>query len=197
MTNDDDNELSFITPLNIQEFKQNDNLFRTRVDHSGNELLRKFSFDEVNTPELYQLAVTNLPQVVFIDLGDVYKFLKIKNHPGLDPADISLICDTVCEFLGDESEFHEALWNTFDEDVVAAISARLGSSEEAALSSVPFNEAMEVIVAIAELVKSYLVNAEYPLIEFTSFYKHEGFKNGLLGLRLRTFEEIQEDYSTS
>ena len=197
MTNDGDNELSFLTPLNIQEYKQNDNLFRTPVDHAGAQLLKRIKFDDVDTLVDYQLATLNLSPVVFIDLGDVYKFLKIKDHPGLDAADISLICDTVCEFLGEEAEYHEALYNTFDEDVIAAISARLGASEEAALSSVPFNEAMEVIVAIAELIKCYLINADYPLIETTSVYKHEGFKNGLLGLRLRTFEEIQEYYATS
>lgn len=197
MTNDGDNELSFITPLDIEEYKQNDNLFRTEVNYSGNELLQRIRFDDVDTLINYQLATLNLSPVVFIDLGDVYKFLKVKNHPGLDPADISTICDIVCDFLGDEAEYHEALWNTFDEDVVATISAKLGSSEEAALSSAPFDEAMEVIVKIAQLIKNYLINAEYPLIETTSIYKHQGFKNGLLGLRLRSFEEIHEDYASS
>lgn len=197
MTNDGDNELSFITPLDIQEFRQNDNLFRAQVDYSGNELLKRFTFDDVNTLEGYQLATSNLPPVVFIDLGDVHKFLSIKNHPGLEPTNINLICDIVCDFLGDECEYHEALWNSFDEDVVSTIAARLGSSEDAALSSVPFDEAMEIITKIAQLIKNYLVNAEYPLVETTSIYKLAGCKNGLLGLQLRSFEEIQEDYSTS
>lgn len=186
--------LSFSEDLDITEFSQNENLFRTPYTLDALEGLPSVSFEEVGGREGYATFIKDLVPVFFIDLWDVFKFLKIKQAAGFDPINLKTIAEIVCDFLGNDAEFPEALWNSFDEDVTATIVAQLDLSEYNAVMSVPFDNAMQVITSIAELIKRYLVNAGTPIIEGECVYKVADYKNGIIGLQLRTYEELEEAY---
>jgi hypothetical protein len=187
---------SFSEDLDINEFSQNENFFRTPYTLAALEALPKVTFEELGGREGYLTYIKNLTPVFFIDLWDVFKFLKIKSAPGFDPIDIKIIAELVCDFLGNDAEFYEALWNSFDENVAANVTAQLDLDEYSAVMSVPFDNAMQVINSIAELIKRYLVNAGTPIIEGGCLYKVADYKNGIIGLQFRTYEELEEEYGS-
>lgn len=192
----DSNNLKDSEDLDITEFSQNDNFFRSEICMGGIDNLNKIEFESIPNKLSYDLMTLDLPGVVMIDLGDVAKFLEVRDQPGFDPINIRRIADIVCDFLGDDSEFYEAIWTAHDENISSSISAQLGSSEEEALSSTPFEKAMDVTNAIANLVRNYLITANYPVIETSSIYKVGGYKNGIIALQLRDYSELKEEFGS-
>jgi hypothetical protein len=177
----------------IEQYSQNDIAFRADVTFKKFFELRRANIEDFDSELLYRAYIAGLPDVVFIDLWDILKFLKIKNQNGFDAIDIRSIGEIVCDYLGDEAQFHEVIWETFDEDIASVIMACLGidRDEPGWIFSLPFNTAMDVIVEIANVIKRYIVNAEYPLIGNASVYKVADSKNGILALKLRTFGEAR------
>jgi hypothetical protein len=199
--NSDSIDPSFTEGPNIQEFSQNDILFRAPVvDLEKYASLRRAQLKHFPRKLDYQLFVSGLTPVVFLDLWDVLKFLNVKRQVGYDPISIQEIANIVCDHIGDDSSLHELVWTSVDEEVADTIVAELGITEHNecmehnVLLSHPFGDAMQVVIAIAELIKSYLVNAGFPIIESESVYKVGDYKNGIIALQLRTYEELISEY---
>lgn len=178
----------------LEFFARNDNFFRSQISLGEYESLPRAKFTQFFGEESYAHYVSFYPSVLFIDLGDVAKFLKIKNEPGFEAINIEYIADAVCSFIGLDSAIHEVLWNTFDEDVSAEVQARLGVDELSSHMTEPFNTAMGIIAEISGILQCYLINSRYPLVEEKSIYTVESERGGLLALRIRTYKELEEDY---
>lgn len=181
----------------IEQFALNNNLFRQEVTFNDYEELRRASFEELQGELGWKNYIYGLMPVVFIDLLHVLRYLRFKNkhgflRPGLSAINIKTIADLVCDRMGLDDEFHELLWTAFDEEVTTAVMAELGLDEKDGLVETPFESAMDAVVEIAHVIQRYLINAGYPLIDSQSVYKVHDVKNGILALRLRTYEELEK-----
>lgn len=181
----------------IEQFAFNNNLFRNDVTFHDFGELRRIKFEELQGKLGWKNYIYGLMPVVFIDLLHVLRYLYFKNkhgfsRPGLSAINVKTIADIVCDFMGMEDEFHELLWASFDEEVASAVIAELGLDDLNGLIETPFETAMEAVVEIANIVQRYLINAGYPLVDFQSVYKVHDVKNGILALRLRTYEELEK-----
>jgi hypothetical protein len=193
---------SFNDPEDMQDIEQfafNGNLFRSDVTFQDFALLRRTTFEDLHGELGWSNYTYGLMPVVFIDLLHVLRFLYYKNEqgyarPGLNALNLKRIAQVVCNYIGDDSDFHEELWTSFDEEVASNVMAELGMDEHDAIMSGPFSNAMEAMVEIANTIKRYLVNAYYPLIGNLSVYTVHDVKNGILALRLRTYQELKIYY---
>lgn len=176
----------------IEQYSQNDKAFRAEITFQKFESLRRATLAEIDTPADYTAYLQGVPDIVFIDLWDILKFLKIKHSNGFDAIDIKAIAEIVCDYLGSDSDFQEVLYTTFDEDIASVIIACLGIDGDGPtwMLSQPFNTAMEILVEIGSLIRRYLINAEYPLIGDSSVFKVADSKNGILALKLRNYDEL-------
>lgn len=185
----------------IEQFAQNGSFFRSDVTFQDFSLLRRTTFDELYNELGWSNYTYGLMPVVFIDLLHVLRFLYYKNQqgfprPGLSAINLTRLATLVCNYVGNDADFHENLWSAFDEEVLASIMAELGIAdkgrcEEDVVTSDSFSNAMESLLEIANTIKRYLINAGYPLVGNLSVYTVHDVKNGILALRLRTYQELK------
>lgn len=184
----------------IEQFAQNDSLFRSTVTFNDFASLRHSSFEGLHGPVGWTSYTYGYMPVVFIDLMYIVQFLfskdenRVFHSPGLNALNLKRIAQLVCGHMADDAEFHELLWDAFDEEVASTVMAELGLSDFDNEMADPFNGAMGALVEIANLIKRYLINAGYPLVGKSSIYTVYDIKNGILALRLRTYEELKEQY---
>lgn len=178
----------------LEYYSQNNNFFRSVITLEDYRRLPRVKFEHFLGEEPYKFYVRNYPPAVFIDMSDINQFLKSKREPGFDAINIEIIADVTCGYIGNNADIYEVLWNTFDEDVTAQVQAQLGVDEHNYQMTVPFNTAMGLVCEISQIVQSYLINSGYPLIEEKSIYTVGKSLGGLLGLRLRTYDELTRDY---
>lgn len=180
--------------LGIELYSQNDNFFRSGIKLEEYAALPRLKFDSFFGEDTYKYYIRQYPPVVFIDLGDITRFLRTTSEPGFDAIDINAIAELICEFIGLPDSIYEVLWTTFDEDITSVIQARLGVDELDSQMTIPFNNAMAAIGDIATLIQNYLINSRYPIIEHKSIYTVGVEKSGLLALRLRTYKELADEF---
>lgn len=191
----DDNTSPFEEDLNnIFEFSQNDIFLRQPSSIGDFTQIPRATFDELHGEAAYNLFLFGLAPIVFIDVLDIFKFLKIRNKEGFEALDLKVIAQLVCDTLGDDDNFYDILMETFDEDITNDIVAKLGLDELNHHTAHIFNNATNVLAEIADVIKSYLINAQFPIVENESVYTVAGVQKGLIALRLRTFDELVNDY---
>lgn len=177
----------------IERYATNDNFFRHPISFEQYASLSIRQFESFQGVWDYQATVHQLSRVVIIDLKDIDRFLKSHDTPGFGAIDVGLIAEIVCNYVGTD-DLVDVLWCNLDDDIISEISARLGIDVDHHLMSEPFNTAMALVVEIGRLIENYLVNARFPLVNRESVYKAVDYKNGLLALRLRTYDELKELY---
>ncbi|BAW19133.1 hypothetical protein [Ralstonia phage RP31] len=175
----------------IELYGSNDKFFRKPITPGEYASLVRRPFDSFDGKEDYLQYTEGLSLYVFIDMHDILQFLRVGDNPGYSVIDVKTVADVACDFLGEDSNIGDVLWNSFEEEISSEIQARLGAEDEAAcLMGEPFNDAVGTMYEVATMVQNYLVNARFPLVETESVYTAEKFEKGLLVLRLRTWEEF-------
>lgn len=183
----------------IELFSGDDKFFRCQFSPDDYADLQRYKFDNLRGALDWQLAVGLLPRVVFIDLGDILRYIR-QTQPGMEgysAIDIETIAEIACDFHGNDSSYMDVLWQCFEEETASVIQAALGVTEETGmLESGPFNDTMAVLYEIIITIQAYLVNARFPLIEDSSVYTVGDYRNGIIGLRLRTWKEVKEAFAS-
>lgn len=179
----------------ITQFSQNDKFFRSYVIEEQFNALPRITFAEVSDPQSYANYVRNLAPTMFIDLGDIHHYIALNKIHGLDTTDIEILAQIVCDYFNEQGSLHEMIWESFSENISEVLSAKLGLDEATILLTDTFNICIENIYQISSILHCYLINANTPIVETNCIYQFDRYKNGLIGLRLRTFDELKEIYS--
>lgn len=181
----------------VLKYQQDDNFFRQPITAQDLADTPRISVDDFSDRADYMKLVKDLPFVVFIDLGDVAKYLRVIPIDGLGALDVRAIATVVCDCLGEDSNIPDMLWGAFEDEVAAEIQAKLGLEDgdtTAVLMGGPFDNSMEVLYEIANVVQRYLINARFPIVEMESIYQVEDYKNGVLALGLKSYDQFVEAY---
>lgn len=193
-SDDFDPEAPEIKSRGVQQYSTDDKFFRKPFEPQDLAELPTRDFDTFQGMEDYHQYTQGCAQFVFIDLGDILRYLRIGDIAGRGVIDIRIMADVTCDYLGDNSAIGEILWTTFEEDISEDIQARFGTEEMPCIHGEPFNDAIEAMYDVSLVIQNYLVNARFPLVETGSVYTVEKFERGLLVLRLRTWEELVHEY---
>lgn len=181
----------------IDQYRTNDLAFREEITEGQYAALKRFDIEDIETEEIYSQITATLPTVIFIDMTDVYKYVKINSTHSLDNADISTLISLVADELGDESQLHSVIWEHFTDDLTSQLSAKLGVDENDILTGDAFNLAMENLYSIASIIVNYLVNVNVILINACSIYGYFQERNGVVAFKLRTFKELHDIHEPS
>lgn len=178
----------------VEKYSRNNNFFRTAFSAGELVELPRRTFASFAGEQDYCLYHSLYPRVVFIDLGDIRRYLYAEKKPGLSAVDVMKIAGITCTFVSDETMLTDVLWNSFEEEIASTIMAELGVDYESPLLSDPFNEAIGAVFEISNLVLRYLVHANYPLVEGESIYGPAEYKNGIVALMPKKYSALAVDY---
>lgn len=172
-----------------------DSFFRGTTTEGEYISLNRRLFSTFHGKECYLLFTKDHSQYVFIDVRDIVKQLHTDSVAGYSALNIEIIADIVCEYIGNYTLLDEALWNAFEEEISSEIQAWFGIEEgNMCVVEECFNKSIFMLFELALVIKNYLINARFPLIDTESVYAVEKFENGLLVLRLKSWEELVEKY---
>ena len=129
----------------IEKYSRNNNFFRTAFSAGELVELPRRTFASFASEQDYYLYHSLYPRVVFIDLGDIRRYLYAEKKPGLSAVDVMQIAGSTCTFVSDETMLTDVLWNSFEEEIASTIMAQLGVDYESPLLSDPFNEAISAV----------------------------------------------------
>ncbi len=178
----------------VEKYSRNNNFFRTQFSPGDFVELPRRTFASFANEQDFRQYHCLYPRIVFIDLGDIKRYLSIENKPGFSAIDVMKIAGITCTFIGDETVLTDVLWSSFEEEIVSTIMAELGIDYEGSALGEPFNEAIGVVFEISNLVARYLVHANYPLVEGESIYGPAEYKNGIVALMLKEYSALAVDY---
>lgn len=179
----------------VEKYLRNNNFFRTEFTYGDyNDLPRRTFASFVNAQD-YDKYHCLLPKIVFIDLGDVKTFLLSEKQPGLSAVDVMKIAGITSTFIGDDIMLTDVLWSSFEEEIACTVMAELGIDYYSPLMSDPFNTSIGVVFEISSIVRRYLVNAKYPIVEGESVYGPAQYKNGLVAMMLKEYSALATDYN--
>lgn len=179
----------------IEKYTRNNNFFRTTYTQDDINELPSRTFASFINEQDYKQYHCLFPKIVFIDLGDIRRFLIAEKSPGLSAVDVIKIAEITATFIGDSIMLTDILWYSFEEEIASTIMAELGVEYDNPLISDPFNDAIGVVFEISNIVSRYLVNANYPLIEKESIYGPAEYKNGLIALMLKEYSALAKNYN--
>lgn len=179
----------------VEKYLRNNNFFRTEFTYGDYADLPRRTFASFANEEDYLHYHCLLPRVVFIDLGDVRKFLLAEKQPGLSAVDVMRIAEITSTFIGDDVTLTNVLWFSFEEEIASTIMAELGIESSSPLLREPFNEASKTVFDISAIIRRYLVNAKYPLVEGESIYGPAEYKNGIVALMIKEYQALAIDYN--
>ena len=191
--NDPVDSLDMLQP-GVEKYSRNNNFFRTAFSAGELVELPRRTFASFANAQDYNFYHSLYPRIVFIDLGDIRRYLYAEKKPGLSAVDVMKIVGITCTFVSDETTLTDVLWASFEEEIVSTIMAELGVEYESPLLSDPFNEAIGAVFEISNLVMRYLVHANYPLVEGESIYGPAEYKNGIIALMLKEYSAMAVDY---
>lgn len=181
----------------VLKYQRDDNFFRQPITPADLNDTPRVEFDDFANKDEYLKCIKDLPFIVFIDVSDVAKYLRVINIDGIGALDVKRIAEIVTDCLGNESDIPDMLWGAFENEVAAEIQAKLGledSDTSAILGSGPFSSSMDVLYEIASVVQRYLINARFPIVENESIYGVVEYSKGILALRVKAYEEFVEAY---
>ena len=109
--------------------------------------------------------------------------------------DVMKVAGITATFIGDDITLTDVLWSSFEEEIACNIMAELGIEYYDPLMSEPFNTSIGVVFEISSIVRRYLVNARYPIVEGESVYGPAEYKNGLVVMMLKEYAALATDYN--
>lgn len=188
-------ETTDVERIGVEKYLRNNNFFRTEFTNGEYESLPRRTFASFTNAQDYNHYHCLLPKVVFIDLGDIRRFLLTEKMPGLSAIDVMKIAGITATLIGDDITLTDVLWASFEEEIACTIMAELGCDYCSPLLSDPFNASIGAVFEISSIVRRYLVNAKYPLVEGESVYGPAQYKNGLVVMMLKEYSALATDYN--
>lgn len=182
----------------VEMYAQNDSYFRQLFTMEEYTSLPRMGFDAIGSDAAYRAYVQHLPHVVFIDMGDVAKYLHSSQQVGLGVLDVSHVAEIVTEFLGAEDSLCDVLWSSFETEIVSELQAALGVEADDDNGSLiigpPYDNAVAILFEVANVIQRYLVKARFPLVEMSSVYGVHNYQNGIVMLKLRQWADFEAAY---
>ena len=188
-------EATDVERIGVEKYLRNNNFFRTEFTNGEYESLPRRTFASFANAQDYNHYHCLLPKVVFIDLGDIRRFLLTEKVPGLSVVDVMKVAGITATFIGDDVTLTDVLWSSFEEEIACNIMAELGIEYYDPLMSDPFNTSIGVVFEISAIIRRYLVNARYPIVEGESVYGPAEYKNGLVVMMLKEYSALATDYN--
>ncbi len=181
--------------LGLTQFCQDDKFFRSDFVKEQFDALPRARFKDIGTIESYNNFVYNLAPVLFIDIGDIHHYVALNKICGLDTTDIEILANIVFDYFNEQDNLDGIIWEMFSENIPDVLMAKLGLDYNDTLLSTTFDICMKNLYNISYILHSYLINARTPIVETNCIYQFGRYKNGIIGARLRTFDELKDIYA--